>query len=99
VQRPRQAEWAAQSAALALLLLAPCVLAGAAGARVGTKGSSLRRPARETTPTERFAMNVHVTLGPIVSLIAGILILVIPRLLNYIVALYLIIIGLLGIFG
>jgi hypothetical protein len=31
-----------------------------------------------------------------VSLIAGILILVIPRLLNYIVAIYLIIIGLLG---
>jgi len=41
----------------------------------------------------------HVTIGPLVSLIAGILILVIPRLLNYIVALYLIIIGLLGIFG
>ncbi|MEP7085491.1 MAG: DUF3096 domain-containing protein, partial [Betaproteobacteria bacterium] len=35
----------------------------------------------------------------LVSLIAGVLILVIPRLLNYIVALYLIIIGLLGLFG
>ncbi len=34
--------------------------------------------------------------GPIVSLIAGILILIIPRLLNYIVAIYLIIIGILG---
>jgi hypothetical protein len=34
-----------------------------------------------------------------VALIAGILILAIPRLLNYIVALYLIIIGLLGLFG
>ncbi|HTL19491.1 MAG TPA: DUF3096 domain-containing protein [Steroidobacteraceae bacterium] len=42
-------------------------------------------------------MNIHVTTGPIVSLIAGILILVIPRLLNYIVAIYLIIIGLLGV--
>jgi len=41
-------------------------------------------------------MHIHVTAGPIVSLIAGILILVIPRLLNYIVAIYLIIIGLLG---
>jgi len=41
-------------------------------------------------------MNIHVTTGPIVSLIAGILILVIPRLLNYIVAIYLIIVGLLG---
>jgi len=41
-------------------------------------------------------MNIHVTTGPVVSLIAGILIFVIPRLLNYIVAIYLIIIGLLG---
>lgn len=44
-------------------------------------------------------MNLHLTIGPLVALIAGILILVIPRLLNYIVALYLIIIGLLGLFG
>lgn len=43
-------------------------------------------------------MNIHVAIGPVVALIAGILILVIPRLLNYIVALYLIIIGLLGLF-
>ncbi|HEY6834574.1 MAG TPA: DUF3096 domain-containing protein [Pseudolabrys sp.] len=35
-------------------------------------------------------------LQPIVALIAGILILVMPRLLNYIVAIYLIFIGLLG---
>lgn len=34
--------------------------------------------------------------GPIIAIIAGILILAIPRLLNYIVALYLIIIGILG---
>jgi hypothetical protein len=34
-----------------------------------------------------------------VSLIAGILILVVPRLLNFIVAIYLIIMGLLGLFG
>ena len=44
-------------------------------------------------------MNVTLSLGPLVSLIAGILILVMPRLLNYIVALYLIIIGIIGIFG
>ena len=37
-------------------------------------------------------------LTPLVALIAGLLILVIPRLLNYIVAIYLIIIGLLGLF-
>jgi DUF3096 family protein len=47
----------------------------------------------------RFQMNLHLTLAPIVALIAGILILVVPRLLNYIVAIYLIIIGLLGLFG
>ncbi|MDR7025258.1 Protein of unknown function [Pseudomonas peli] len=38
-------------------------------------------------------------LTPLISLIAGILILVMPRLLNYIVAIYLIVIGLVGIFG
>ena len=37
--------------------------------------------------------------GPLISLIAGILILIMPRLLNYIVAIYLIVIGLLGLFG
>ncbi len=44
-------------------------------------------------------MNVHLAIGPLASLIAGILILAVPRLLNYIVALYLIIIGLVGLFG
>ncbi len=44
-------------------------------------------------------MSMTLGIGPLVSLIAGILILIVPRLLNYIVALYLIIIGLLGLFG
>jgi hypothetical protein len=35
-------------------------------------------------------------LSPIISILAGILILIMPRLLNYIVAIYLIVIGLLG---
>ena len=35
-------------------------------------------------------------LTPIVSILAGILILIMPRLLNYIVAIYLIVVGLLG---
>ena len=47
----------------------------------------------------RPAMNLIPHLGPLASLIAGILILVVPRLLNYIVAIYLILIGLLGLFG
>ena len=44
-------------------------------------------------------MNIQLSLAPIISLIAGILILVVPRLLNYIVAIYLIVIGLIGLFG
>lgn len=44
-------------------------------------------------------MNINLALTPLVSLIAGILILIMPRLLNYIVAFYLIAIGLIGIFG
>jgi hypothetical protein len=39
---------------------------------------------------------MYVSLQPLVALIAGILILIMPRLLNYIVAIYLIVIGLLG---
>ena len=39
----------------------------------------------------------HIT--PIVALIAGILILLMPRLLNYIVAIYLIVVGLVGLNG
>lgn len=44
-------------------------------------------------------MNLTVAIGPLIALIAGILILIVPRLLNYIVAIYLIVIGLLGLFG
>ena len=41
-------------------------------------------------------MNIHLSLGPLISLVAGILILIVPRLLNYIVAIYLILIGIIG---
>lgn len=44
-------------------------------------------------------MNIHLGLTPLISLLAGILILVMPRLLNYIVALYLIAIGVIGLVG
>lgn len=44
-------------------------------------------------------MSIHLSIVPVVSLIAGILVLVMPKLLNYIVALYLILVGLIGIFG
>ena len=44
-------------------------------------------------------MNLSVTIGPIIALIAGILNLVMPRLLNFIVAIYLIAIGIIGLLG
>jgi hypothetical protein len=44
-------------------------------------------------------MNLFVSIGPVIALIAGILILIMPRLLNYIVAIYLILVGVLGLFG
>ncbi len=44
-------------------------------------------------------MHMNLSIAPVVALIAGILILIVPRLLNYIVAIYLIITGLLGLFG
>ncbi|MEO6354170.1 MAG: DUF3096 domain-containing protein [Oxalobacteraceae bacterium] len=44
-------------------------------------------------------MNITLSLVPLVSLVAGILILIIPRLLSTIVAVYLIMVGLVGLFG
>ena len=44
-------------------------------------------------------MHLSVSLTPLVSLVAGILILPMPRLLSNIVAIYLIVIGLIGLFG
>jgi hypothetical protein len=45
-------------------------------------------------------VTIHYALvSPFLALLAGILILIVPRILNYIVAIYLILIGLIGIFG
>ncbi len=43
-------------------------------------------------------LGMYLNVGPLAALIAGILILIVPRLLNYIVAIYLILIGLVGLF-
>ncbi len=51
------------------------------------------------TLAEEPAMNISLSLAPLVSLLAGILILIVPRLLNYIVAAYLIVFGILGLIG
>jgi hypothetical protein len=48
---------------------------------------------------EKCPMNIQISLQPLLALIAGILILIMPRLLNYIVAIYLIVVGLVGLFG
>jgi hypothetical protein len=45
------------------------------------------------------SMSMYLGIGPVVALIAGILILIMPRLLNYIVAIYLIVTGLIGLAG
>jgi hypothetical protein len=44
------------------------------------------------------SLSAGILLSPLISLIAGILILIMPRLLNFIVAIYLILIGLVGVF-
>lgn len=44
-------------------------------------------------------MHLDLSIGPLAALIAGILILIVPRLLNFIVAVYLILIGVVGLFG
>ena len=46
------------------------------------------------------SMTLHyAVLSPLIALLAGILILFVPRILNYVVAVYLILIGLIGLLG
>jgi hypothetical protein len=54
---------------------------------------------RDRVSTKEAALNIHLGLTPLISLLAGILILVMPRLLSYIVAIYLIAIGVIGLLG
>ena len=44
-------------------------------------------------------MTFHIEIVPLLSLVAGIAILIVPKLLNYIVAIYLIALGVLGLLG
>jgi hypothetical protein len=55
----------------------------------------MRGHARSKPKEQPMTMSIA-HLQPVVALAAGILILVMPRLLNYIVALYLILVGILG---
>jgi hypothetical protein len=74
---------------------------GSVGKTIGRLNVEAAVECRRTAyfPTRGTFMNMHLSIGPLVSLIAGILILMVPRLLNYIVAIYLIVMGLLGLFG
>lgn len=44
-------------------------------------------------------MTLHITLIPVLSIIAGVLIFIRPKILNYVVAIYLITIGVIQILG
>jgi hypothetical protein len=44
-------------------------------------------------------MNINLQLQPIVALIAGVLVLIAPRLLTWIIGIYLIVIGAMGLLG
>jgi hypothetical protein len=86
--------------------LAPALCAGAQKTLVTLVNLALRcagqRPAgifKIRSIHKSPAMNITLNLIPIVSLIAGILILIMPRLLSTIVAIYLIMVGLVGLFG
>jgi hypothetical protein len=73
-----------------------------AGARLCSREPAELRNVSSAVPRKSSGdspVNLTVAIGPLIALIAGILILIVPRLLNYIVAIYLIIIGLLGLFG
>jgi hypothetical protein len=55
----------------------------------------------EAASSLKKAATMHITLpfAPLLALIAGLLMLIVPRLLHYIVGLYMLIIGVLGLFG
>jgi hypothetical protein len=59
-------------------------------------GATRKRAAGFTLQRKNNMSLTLVTITPLVALIAGILILIMPRLLNYIVAIYLIVIGIIG---
>jgi hypothetical protein len=60
---------------------------------IGLSAIPLLAQARGESVTIHYAL-----LTPIIALLAGILILIVPRVLNYVVAIYLILIGLIGLF-
>lgn len=80
---------------LATAKLPPATAAALPAGQTSGAGGNQSGESKEEGPT---MLTFHVLLTPLLSLIAGILILLVPRLLNYIVAIYLIVIGALGLF-
>jgi hypothetical protein len=72
---------------------------GAPAVRASYDGDVPQTAVRRVPSRSEPPMSLSLSFAPLVSLIAGILILIVPRLLNYIVAIYLILIGIIGIFG
>jgi hypothetical protein len=68
---------------------------GSLAAFIVSSAAAMRHADR---PKRSPSMSMSIMLQPLIALIAGILILLVPRLLNYIVAIYLIVIGLVGLF-
>jgi hypothetical protein len=66
---------------------------GAADATLAA--GAIRAPIRRST----MVLAIHPAVAPLIALIAGIIILLVPRVLNYVIAIYLIAIGLLGLLG
>jgi hypothetical protein len=60
---------------------------------------SRRRDRRALPSSSVTVFSIHPAAAPVIALIAGILILIVPRVLNYVIAIYLILIGILGLMG
>jgi Protein of unknown function (DUF3096) len=59
----------------------------------------MARASRHDKERKPMMLSIHPAVAPLIALVAGILILLMPRILNYVIALYLILVGLLGLFG
>jgi Protein of unknown function (DUF3096) len=81
------------------LYIAPAAPARGPAKREPEQRTTLRRTGLSQFHAEALVMSFNLSIAPLISLLAGILILIVPRLLNYIVAIYLIIIGLIGLLG
>jgi hypothetical protein len=76
----------------------PCALARLRRFTVSWHASIVETISNKGIPVNNITSIDIVTIQPLIALIFGILILVLPRLLNYLVAIYLIFVGLVGLY-